>query len=819
MTTQTAQQQISTEIWDMKYRLRRGDYVEPNIDATWERIVDALYEFDEARDIHRPLARHMLRNGFVLPGGRIIAGAGSGRDVTTINCFVMGLIEDSLEGILTILRQSMKTLQKGGGAGHDFSPIRPHGALVAGVDSDASGPLSFMDLWDAGCRTIMSAGYRRGAMMGTLRCDHPDIEAFIAAKREPGRLRNFNLSVLITNAFMDAVTNDTDFHLGHAAKRKDGEHAIVEIRDGKPWYVWKTVRARDLWDLILRSTYDYAEPGVLFIDEINRRNNLQYCEVISSTNPCAEQPLPPNGACDLGHVNIYNCVKNAFTPDASVDFDLMTEAVKVAVRLLDNNLDVTAFPLPEQRAESDAKRRIGLGMTGIGNMLMALGIRYGTDAVPFIDDLFARFKVAAYEASIDLAIEKSPFPMFNADEFLKSPNVTTLPQSTQDRIRSHGIRNGVVLTLAPVGTGSLLHDNVSSGLEPAFSLRYTRKVLMPDNTHQHFMTYDKGWVDYANFHGIDPATADLTSLPPYMVTAGQLSVEDHLLVLATAQKHIDSSISKTINVPKEMPYEAFKQVYQRAFDLGCKGCTTFRPNDVTGSVLTEEPAAAEQAATEDKPSPAIESTGIVSVATGRPIRRPEELIGRTYKHAWQSSGNLYITINNAIVERTSDGERREWPFEVWVQTTKSVDSEMAKSLSITTSAALRTAAEMWAIGATEELEINFVLEHLKDVQSDDGQMMKLSQSDKKGLFVPSRTSLLARVLERHISQIKAVGPETVNPAASTVYEAHQEEVAPSSGADHHHDDQIGRKCGKCGEHAVVMQEGCERCLSCGTSKC
>ncbi len=561
---------ISRQIWDMKYRLKQADGtpVDGDFADTWARVALAAAQAEpaETRARHALEFAGALTGHRFLPAGRILAGAGTDRSVTLFNCFVMGTIEDSMAGIFSGLREAALTLQQGGGIGYDFSTLRPKGAAVMGVAADASGPVSFMDVWDAMCRTIMSAGSRRGAMMATLAIDHPDIETFIDAKRERGRLSNFNLSVLVSDAFMDAVKADSDWNLKFGGK------------------VHRTVKARDLWDRIMRATYDNAEPGVIFIDRINEENNLGYVETIRATNPCGEQPLPPYGACLLGSINLAKLVKNPFEDSAHLDIEELTRLTRTAVRMLDNVIDVSRFPLEAQRAEAIAKRRIGLGVTGLADALIFCRTRYGSiESVALIDSWLSALSDAAYLASAEIAGEKGAFPLFDAHEFLNRPFILRLPQEIRSAIAKNGIRNGLLTSIAPTGTISLFAGNVSSGIEPVFAYSYTRKVLQPDGTSVTETVEDYAHRAFRTRFGTEAA------LPDYFVNAQTLSPEDHLAVQAAAQRHIDSSISKTINVPVGIAFAAFKDVYLSAYDQGCKGCTTYRPNAVTGSVLEAEP--------------------------------------------------------------------------------------------------------------------------------------------------------------------------------------------------------------------------------------
>ena len=501
---------ISHQIWDMKYRLKSasGDVIDRTVNDTWRRIATALAE-PESAAVRAQWAEKFeaaMSEFRFLPAGRIVAGAGTNRDVTLFNCFVMGTIPDDMSGIFEHLREAALTMQQGGGIGYDFSTLRPRGAPVKGVGADASGPLSFMDVWDSMCRTIMSAGYRRGAMMATLRCDHPDIEAFIAAKLEAGRLRMFNLSVLITDAFMDAVREDRDWDLSFAGT------------------CYKTVSARGLWDAIMQATYEYAEPGVIFIDRINRANNLQYCETISATNPCGEQPLPPYGACLLGSINLARLVIDPFEENARFDDDSLAELVPVAVRMMDNVIDASRFPLDAQAAEAVAKRRIGLGVTGLADALIMCGARYGSaQAVDLTKRWMRAIRDHAYRASAALAAEKGAFPLYDADAYLAGETVSGLPEDVRDAIRANGIRNALLTSVAPTGTISLFADNVSSGIEPVFSYTYTRNVLMPDGSQREEEVSDYAYRLWRRLKGNAP-------LPASFVSAQDIAPGDHVVM-------------------------------------------------------------------------------------------------------------------------------------------------------------------------------------------------------------------------------------------------------------------------------------------------
>ncbi len=771
---------ISQTVWDMKYRLKApdGTPLDRDLGDTWARVAAALARAEAPRDrmaraaeFARALSGHKF-----LPAGRILAGAGTGRSVTLFNCFVMGTITDSMDGIFSALREAALTLQQGGGIGYDFSTLRPRGARVASIGADASGPVSFMEVWDAMCRTIMSAGSRRGAMMATLRVDHPDIEDFIAAKRTPGRLTNFNLSVLASDAFMAAVKADADWPLQFGGT------------------VYRTVKAKALWDTIMRSTYDHAEPGVIFIDRINQQNNLGYVETIAATNPCGEQPLPPYGACLLGSINLARLVRNPFEADAAMDLAALESLTATAVRMLDNAIDVSRFPLETQAQEARAKRRIGLGVTGLADALIFCRQRYGSlDSLILIRTWLETINRAAYRASIELAREKGTFPLFDAGEYLRRPHIAALPQDIRDGIAAHGIRNALLTSIAPTGTISLLADNVSSGIEPVFAFDYTRKVLQPDGSRREEQVSD---------HAVRVFRAKFgegTPLPDYFVTAQTLLPADHLAVQAASQPFIDSAISKTINVPAGITFTDFADVYREAYDSGCKGCTTYRPNAVTGSVLStfEEPPTFEEpkdaipaeavirrdAVEPELPLPLPEPrTGASVVYMTRPFDRPDTLLGRTYKIKWLDSDHaFYITIND--IEK--DGRRR--PFEVFINSKNMEAYAWALALTRMISAVFRRGGD-----------VSFVVEELKAIfDPRGGQWMN-------GRYVPSLLAAIGEIIERHLVEIGFLDGRSL-PVAPPV-------AAPQDGAR-------ARFCPRCGDASFVRIEGCDSCLSCGYSKC
>jgi ribonucleoside-diphosphate reductase alpha chain len=580
---------ISRHVWQSKYRFAGEGLGEGSIADTWHRVARALAAVETAPAAWEPRFFDILQDFKFLPGGRIQAGAGTARQVTLFNCFVMGPVEDSIPGIFRSLEEGAVTMQQGGGIGIDFSTLRPRGTRAKAAGAVASGPVSFMNVWDAMCGTVLSTGARRGAMMATLRCDHPDIVEFVTAKRHAGHLNRFNLSVQVTDALMEAVRADKDWPLVFPVEALDGDgngemvmrhwpgvDVSVECR------VVRRMKARELWDLILRATYDSAEPGVLFIDRINKMNNLSYREHISATNPCGEIPLPPHGACDLGSLNLTRFVEAPFTSKARLDEERLAETARVAVRLLDNVIDVSRFPLPDQAEKARGARRIGLGITGLADALVMLGLCYGSaESLKLAADTMKLICHAAYRASIELAHEKGSFPDYEREKFLAAPFIKSLPQDIQDGIAQNGIRNSHLLAIAPTGTISLLAGNVSSGLEPVFAESYERQLLDENGKPQPFDLTDYALALWREVNNTK------SGRPDAFVTTAELKVADHLEMQAALQPYVDNSISKTINVPEDYPFEDFKRIYDLAYDKGLKGCTTFRPNPVTGSVLSE----------------------------------------------------------------------------------------------------------------------------------------------------------------------------------------------------------------------------------------
>jgi ribonucleoside-diphosphate reductase alpha chain len=754
---------IAESIWDMKYRLKDGDGTvrDRTVEDTWRRVARALAKNEARPEAWEDPFFHALEDFRFLPAGRITAGAGTARQVTLFNCFVMGTIPDNLDGIFNALREAALTMQQGGGIGYDFSTIRPRGAEVKGVAADASGPLSFMDVWDAMCRTIMSAGSRRGAMMATMRCDHPDIEDFVSAKADASRLRMFNLSVLVTDAFMEAVKADGPWELSFGGK------------------VYHTIQARDLWNRIMQATYDFAEPGVIFIDRINQANNLAYCETISATNPCGEQPLPPYGACLLGSINLARLVRDPFETTAHVDEAELDTLVATAIRMMDDVVDVSNFPLEQQRQEAQAKRRIGLGVTGLADALLMKGMRYGSEeAAEQTERWMHRIARAAYLASVELAKEKGAFPLFDADAFLASGTMQAMDEDVRAAVAEHGIRNALLTSVAPTGTISLYAGNVSSGIEPVFAYSYTRKVLQKDGSRTEEEVEDYAVQMWREKFG----DADL---PDYFVNAQMLEPENHVRMQAAAQKWVDSSISKTINVPEDIGFEAFKNVYMQAYETGCKGCTTYRPNDVTGSVLSVSEKADKVPGETPVNDGGLPEEGGDVVYMSEPLDRPAELDGATYKLKWPDSNHaIYVTVNDILL----NGHRR--PFEVFINSKNMEHFAWTVALTRMISAVFRRGGD-----------VSFVVEELKAVFDPRGGAWM------NGKYIPSILAAIGGVLERHMIQIGFLEGEGLGLKADPTAE-----VVNLPG-------RRGPACPACGQYDMRMVEGCMTCVNCGHSKC
>jgi ribonucleoside-diphosphate reductase alpha chain len=768
-------QPISEQIWNQKYRFktdREGYISDQNVVDTWGRIASACSNLPHLHNNHA--AREALEARFYnalydfkfLPAGRINSGSGTGRNVTLFNCYVMGTIPDSLDGIFDMLKEAALTMQQGGGIGYDFSTLRPKGALVRGVESFSSGPLTFMDVWDSMCKTIMSAGSRRGAMMATMRCDHPDIMEFVTAKQDPLRLRNFNVSVLCTDEFMEVVAADGDWDL---------------MFDGK---VYQTIKAKELWDAILWNTYNYAEPGVIFIDRINKENNLWFLETIAATNPCGEQPLPPYGACLLGSVNLAKHVVFPFVKgQAEIDMNTLEQTVRTGVRILDSVVETSLFPLEAQRDEARFKRRQGLGVTGLADALFMTGHKYGSEqAVDFTDTIMMNIAIWAYEESIEMAKEMGPapclVPLEAREKFIQSGFMQRMPQYIKDDILEWGIRNTHLLSVAPTGTISMYAGNVSSGGEPIFASKYQRKVMNDDGTKRTETVYDYAVLKFEEHFPENDNPEAIWWWENYMATAQDLTPADHIVMQAVLQKWVDSSISKTVNLPEDISFEDFKAVYDHAFSTGCKGCTTYRPNDVTGSVLSVE--------TKEEPKPEPEIVDHQYDGDMRVMARPSVIDGTTYKCRW-GQDSYYVTFNN-VMDPVHD-----WfmPFEIFINS-KNVEHHQW------TAALTRMISAVFQRGG----DVRFVAEELKQIHDPKGGQWI------EGRYCPSLVALVGQKLSEHLDTIGYQStPETV-PLAP-------EEETPTQQPDQSVPDQ----CPSCKGFNLITASGCPTCQDCGYSKC
>jgi ribonucleoside-diphosphate reductase alpha chain len=798
-------QEVSVDVLSEKYA--KGD--ETTVAHVRARVARALAAH-EPEALRLEMEQRFLwaqDHGFV-PAGRINSAAGLGMKATLMNCFVQPVgdaisgRDGGVPGIYAAIAESAETMRRGGGVGYDFSAIRPAGSLVKGTQSRASGPVSYMAVFDASCRTVESAGARRGAQMGVLRIDHPDIEAFVAAK-DNGAFSNFNLSVGVTDAFMRAVLDDGPFDLVHAAEPGPGAHTDSAWPRPDGTWVYRTVRARDLWDKVIRSTYDHAEPGVLFLDRINGENNLHYAETLAATNPCGEQPLPPYGCCDLGSLDLTRFVRRPFTPEASFDVDTMREVAAVGVRMLDLALDATEWPLPQQAEEGRNKRRVGLGFLGLGSALVMLGLRYDADeGRAFAADVARELRDAAYGASVELAREKGAFPLFDAERYLDGAFARRLPDALRERIALHGIRNSHLLSIAPTGTIALAFaDNASNGIEPAFSWTYQRKKRMPDDSTRTYEVADHAWRLYRHLgHDVDAA-----ALPPHFVTALEMAAHDHLRMMAAVQPYVDGAISKTVNVPADYPYEDFKDLYTDAWLAGLKGLATYRPNDVTGSVLSvAPPPAAEETIDDDDP--------LRKRFESRPPGELESVTSKVEYTTQEGKKTVYLTISFMRVEGRLRGRAVaiERPFEFfmpanqrsegqqWITSTMRLLSLAARAGGSVAKALADMRAVVWEKGPVR-------CGHL--TRADGVQVPVYHDSEVAAIAYMLQQMLIKRgFLEAYGNQVPVERLDRLLALRGTAHAVPSAPAPAPAGT--------AAKCPECGARALHKVDGCTRCTAC-----
>ena len=801
----TQTQPISQDVLAEKY-LKPG---ETGVEDLYRRVARALasVENEAERAKWEQVFLDNLHAG-AIGAGRIMSAAGTDIQATLINCFVQpvgdciqGVDDEGFPGIYEALREAAETMRRGGGVGYDFSRIRPRGADVKGTHSMASGPCSYINVFDQSCSTVESAGARRGAQMGVLRIDHPDVMEFITAKRTPGRWNNFNVSVGVSDAFMEAVGQDQPWELVHKAKPSAKLIAKGAYQRADGLWVYQTLAVRELWDTIMKSAYDFAEPGILFLDQIGTDNNLNYCETISATNPCGEQPLPPYGCCDLGPVILTRFVRNpfGFGGEPSFDFESFENVVATQVRALDNVLDVTFWPLPQQRAESEAKRRIGVGFTGMGNALAMLCQRYDREEGRSTAAKIAeRMRNAAYTASVALAQEKGKFPKFDAKGYLAEGTFASrLPDAIKAQIRKHGIRNSHLLSIAPTGTVSLAFaDNASNGIEPPFSWMYRRKKRESDGTTSEYAVEDHAWRLYRELGG------DVNNLPEYFVNALEMTAGEHIAMMQAVQPFVDTAISKTVNVAADYPFDDFKNLYQQAWRAHLKGMATYRPNSILGSVLDTGSAASDAAAlVTASAKPATPVDPMRTVIESRPKGALSAVADKIEYWTQEGHNTLYIVVSFLPVP-TGDG-----------------DATVDRAIEFFMPVGQNGESQQWITSTMRILSLaargGFLERALGDMRKvawDRGPVRLGTYEKADGTHIPmwhdSEVAAIAFALQNIIAR-RINAPMAVHTDASHGSAAPELPGMPSSGV------MAGKKCPECGAHAMIRKDGCDYCTQCG----
>ena len=806
-------QPISLDVLTEKY-LKPGETSAEDVYLRVARALASVEAVAEQAD-YEALFLANLRAG-AIGAGRIMSAAGTSIQATLINCFVQpvgdciqGVDDDGYPGIYEALREAAETMRRGGGVGYDFSRIRPRGAEVKGTASMASGPCSYINVFDQSCATVESAGARRGAQMGVLRIDHPDVLEFITAKRMPGRWNNFNVSLGVPDSFMHALEQNLPWELVHRAKPGSALEARGAWQRTDGLWVYQTLAARELWDIVMRSAYDFAEPGMLFLDQINQDNNLRYCEDIASTNPCGEQPLPPYGCCDLGPIILPRFVSHPFDVGgaAAFDFDAFAAVVMTQVRALDNVLELTFWPLPQQRAEAAAKRRIGVGFTGMGNVLTLLCLRYDEAAGR---DMAVRIATcmrdAAYTASIALARERGSFPRFDVEGYLEEGTFASrLPVALQEAIRTYGIRNSHLLSIAPTGTVSLAFaDNASNGIEPSFSWVYRRKKREADGRTTEYAVEDHAWRQYQALGG------DVANLPEYFVSALQMSAQSHIAMMQAVQPLIDTAISKTVNVPADCPYDVFSGLYQQAWEAGLKGLATYRPNAILGSVLDASPTPVASHTPAHAPphtSPAeVPKACPASTDPMRSVieRRPKGALPAVAEKIeyWTQEGHktLYLVVSFLPMPSGDEGHFVQRAIEFFMPLGQSGESQQW----------ITSSMRMLSLAARGGF-LERALRDMRKVAWDRGPVRLGTHEKADGSRVPlwhdSEVAAIAYALQQIIAQRSQVGVPQLLAAAASAEHISEELASPPA--------MVGKKCAECGAYAVIRKDGCDYCTQCG----